>query len=179
MALQKGGGGTCPLCPYAGSAYGNILWSFLLLPLLVASFRVWSFIIPTMRMRICQHYFTFRYYHCILRKLYAPSLHNIILLTIYILQEHAYIHLYTQSLVLDTYKNGRWDRQELPSNFLFQRRTVTNITVYAGATGFDLYSNKGAFHYHYIYRTDVTQITKLTQHYSGTKQVSVGKVSAL
>ena len=54
---------------------------------------------------------------------------------------------------------------------------MTNITVHAGATGFDLYSNKGAFHYHYNYRTHVTQITKLTQHYSGTEQVTVGKVS--
>lgn len=54
---------------------------------------------------------------------------------------------------------------------------MTNITVYAGATGFELYSNKGAFHYHYNYRTDVTQITRLSYDSSVTKQVSVGKVS--
>jgi hypothetical protein len=54
---------------------------------------------------------------------------------------------------------------------------MTNITVYAGARGFDLYSNKGAFHYHYNYRTDVTQITKLQHDPHVTKQVSVGQVS--
>ena len=72
--------------------------------------------------------------------------------------------------------NGQWDRQERPPNFRFQRQNLTDITVYAGATGFDIYAKRGTFHYLYNYRTDVTQITTLTHHYSGTKQVSIGKV---
>ena len=84
-----------------------------------------------------------------------------------------------QSLVLDTYINGIWDRQERPRNFPFRRGEVNNATVYAGTNGFDIYAGGGAFHYHYNYRTDVTLITTVIHGYSGTHRVSVGKVSKL
>ena len=86
------------------------------------------------------------------------------------------LHYHKQFLVLDSYINGVWDRQERPSNFPFLRGTTNDVTVYTAATGFDIYANSGAFHYRYNYRTDVTQISELKYGYSGTHQVSVGKV---
>ena len=99
----------------------------------------------------------------------------------YTFQEHTYIHtvyMYRDLCWTHTKMDNGIGKNFLPTFHSNMVIIMTNITVYAGATGFDLYSNKGAFHSHYNYRTHITQITKLTQHYSGTKQITVGKVSA-
>ena len=74
-----------------------LLWSFLLLPLLVASFRVWNFII-TPYISLNENLPTllyFRYYHCILCKLYAPSLH-VLLIIIAVISSAIQISEYAQ-----------------------------------------------------------------------------------
>lgn len=81
-----------------------------------------------------------------------------------------------QRVVMNTLISGIWGTQEWPPNFPFRRGEFNDVTVYAGASGFDIYANSGAFHYCYNYRTDVTQITSLYYGYSDTQYVSVGKV---
>lgn len=82
-------------------------------------------------------------------------------------------------VVLDTRISGRWGGQERPPNFPIRRGVTNDVTVYANASGFDIYANSGAFHYLYNYRTDITQISTLTYGYAASvvHNVSVGKVS--
>ena len=91
-------------------------------------------------------------------------------------------HSTLQTLILNSFIDGEWGEEELPSGFPLTPGDRTTITVTLGEDAYDIYANGDQFHYSYTHRAHIREIRDVQwstegDHVEGILQT--GRVSSL